>query len=172
MAVIGVIVGAVLSLFGAWLTMRSNLQQAKLKFEYDKKVSQGNLRRERLEELYILVCHWSNEFFADYMALGLVMDGHQSYNEYLDDFNSRQRSHDFSRIEMIVDVYGQALTDEYQSVIVARSRINEIRHLHKCAYKCGETGERYKKPAADAQLLMGQALDQLKLAIAAEAKVN
>lgn len=169
-AVIGVVVGAILSLFGAWLTMRSNLQQSKLKFEYENKISQGNLRRERLEELYILVCHWSNEFFSDYMALGLVMDGHQSYNEYLDDFNSRNRTHDFSRIEMIVDVYGQALSEEYQAVIVARSKINEIKHLHKSAYKRGETGAGYKKPAADAQLLLGRALDQLKLAIAENAK--
>lgn len=169
-AVIGVIVGAVLSLFGAWLTMRSNLQQAKLKFEYENMIGKGNQRRERLEELYILICHWSNEFFADYMALGLVMDGHQSYNDYLDDFNSRNRSHDYSRIQMIIDVYGESLNEQYDAVKVARDRINDIKHAHKKSYMRREDGALFKRPAADAQLLLGEALSELKNAIAREAR--
>ena len=172
LGVMGVVVGALLSIFGTWLTMRSNLQQAKLKLEYERKVSQGNLRRERLEELHVLVSAWGKEFFSNYMSLDLVMKGHQSYNDYLDDFISKERNVDFSRIEMIVDIYGRGLLERYGDVLEARYEVNKVNGAHKNAYRRGESGEKFVGPAADAQLRLGDTIEELKLAIAVEARVG
>lgn len=168
--VIGVLLGTLLSVFSAWLTNRSSLMQLKVKFKHEEKLSAGKVRKERLEELYILVCHWSNMFFSQYMNLGLVMRGHISYNDYLDMVNSSENKYDYSRIEMIVDIYGGGVAEAFKAVEIARGVVNDVSARHKSAYKRGESGEGFVDPANEAQLLIGDALDAMKRAIAREAR--
>lgn len=164
--VLGVFFGAMISSITAWITTNLNTRQSLLRFKIEEQAKKNNLQKERLEELYILVCHWGNEFFAIYASLNLVMRGHCTYNEHLDMITSKQIKHDFSRIEMIVDVYGSDISDAFKSVLNARELINKITSAHKSSYRNGETGERYIQPATDAQIKLSDAIDSLKMAIA------
>ena len=81
---LGVIVGAVLSIFGVWLTNRSNIKQLKIQLNHEKFTKETEIKRERLEELYILVSQWLNVMFGHSLKLSLVMRGDIDYNQYLD----------------------------------------------------------------------------------------
>jgi len=54
---LGVLFGSLLTTFGVWLTNRANAKQIKAQLEHDERLHRQRLTKERLEELYILVCH-------------------------------------------------------------------------------------------------------------------
>ena len=80
----GVLFGSLLTTFGVWLTNRANARQIKQQLEHEEKLNNKRIAKERLEELYVLVCGWLNNFFGYYMSLSLVMKGEITYNQYLD----------------------------------------------------------------------------------------
>lgn len=81
---LGVIIGAVLSIIGVWLTNRASIKQLNTQLEHEKSVKADALKREKLEELYILVDNWLGGVFSHYIKLTLVMRGEIDYNQYLD----------------------------------------------------------------------------------------
>jgi len=166
---IGAVVGAVLSLLGSWLTSLSSIKQLKLQLSHQERVEHERAKQERLEELYMLIGHWSNEIFGKYLYLTLVMKGQNDYNNYLNYIieNSSNFKHDFNRIEMIVDLYGNELKEDYLNIIAIRDRWNKIESEHKKAYKSGEIeATRFLKPSADVQLEIGKAVDDFRKKIA------
>jgi len=167
----GVIFGSLLTTFGVWLTNNANAKRQMQQLAHEERLSSQKIKKERLEELYILVCHWGNLFFSQYMNLNLVMDGHIDYNEYLDRTSTKDLGgFDFSRIEMIIDIYGAQLGPAYEKVMEAREAINEVNAAHKSAYKQGRAGDVFKRPAADAQMAFGEACDELKRVISEAAR--
>ncbi len=168
----GVLFGALLTTFSVWLTNKANFRNLKEQLRHGEKLNNSKQRKERLEELYILISHWNNLFFSHYLNLTLVMRGQIDYNQYLDAINSSDnKGIDFSRIEMIIDVYGAEFSDAYKKVIKVRERINAINASHKRAYLNGSSGEDFLDVAADAQIALGNACDILKLQIAEAARV-
>ncbi|WP_346833845.1 hypothetical protein ABDZ23_23800 [Pseudomonas koreensis] len=167
----GVLFGSLLTTFGVWLTNNANAKRQMQQLAHEERMSSQRIKKERLEELYILVCHWGNLFFSQYMSLKLVMDGHIDYNEYLDRTSATDlKGFDFSRMEMIIDIYGSQLGKAYELVMEARSKINEVNADHKFAYQRGEPSDIYIKPAADAQIAFGEACDELKRVISEAAR--
>lgn len=84
-------------------------------------------KRERLEELYVLVTKWVQSFNGQALQLSLVMQGHISYNEYLDGvLDDDEDDVDFGRLQMIVDIYGEELGKGFQGLLKCREEINEI----------------------------------------------
>ena len=81
---LGVIIGAVLSIIGVWLTNRASIKQLNTQLEHEKSVKADALKREKLEELYILVDNWLGGVSSHYIKLTLVMRGEIDYNQYLD----------------------------------------------------------------------------------------
>jgi len=167
----GVLFGSLLTTFGVWLTNNANSKRQMQQLAHEERMSSQRIKKERLEELYILVCHWGNLFFSQYMSLKLVMDGHIDYNEYLERTSATDlKGFDFSRIEMIIDIYGVQLGKAYELVMEARSDINKINAEHKLAYQRGVSGAIFKEPAADAQMAFGEACDELKRVISEAAR--
>ncbi|NMZ69507.1 hypothetical protein SAMN05216370_0203 [Pseudomonas peli] len=169
---LGVIFGSLLTTLGVWLTNSSNRKQLKLQLEHEKRLQSQQLAKERLEELYILVCHWQHGMFSNFMNLTLVMKGHTDYNQYLDTIINEKPSNrvDFSRLEMILGVYGEQVQPAYDATLKIRDYINSIESDHKSAYRHGKPGEAFLKPFSDAQIEFGTACDVLKDKIALAAR--
>jgi hypothetical protein len=170
---VGVVVGAVISIFGVWLTNRSSIKQLNIQLEHEKSTRADALKREKLEELYILVDKWLDGIFNHYLKLTLVMRGEIDYNQYLDQVieEGKKNTVDFSRLGMIVDIYAHELQSSYKKIMEARSEINKISAAHKRAYKAGDfNGEKYLKPYTDAQIKLEELTELFKKNIAEHAK--
>lgn len=160
---VGVLCGGLIAVFSSWLAGRASLRQLERQLAHGESLSYKKLRRERLEELYILVCYWQAEFIDEYSSLILVMKGVVDYNQHLDNLiNKDRRGVEFNRIQMIFDVYGLALRESYEAILAVRADINVIHGAHKQSYKRGEDGIKYIAPTQEAQLRLGAAFDRLK----------
>lgn len=170
---LGIIIGAALSILGVWLSNRSNIKQLTIQLQHEKETNAASLRREKLEELYILVDKWSSGIFGHYLNLTLVMRGEIDYNQYLDQVieQGKENTVDFSRLGMIVDIYGLELQSSYERLMEAREELNKISAAHKQAYKSGDVdGKKYLKPYTDAQLKLEALTESFKKEIAEHAK--
>jgi len=169
----GVVVGAVISIFGVWLTNRSSIKQLNIQLEHEKLTDADTLKREKLEELYILVDKWLSGIFSHYLKLTLVMKGDIDYNQYLDKVieEGKENTFDFGRLEMIVDIYGHKLQSSYKKMMAARDELNKVSAAHKRAYKSGDIdGEKYLNPYTDAQLKLNELAESFKKEIADHVK--
>ena len=61
------------------------------------------------------------------------------YNDYYDIVmdSSQERTYDFNRLEMILNIYAPELKDIYHNVIQARGNLNDIEGKHKQSYTRG-----------------------------------
>jgi hypothetical protein len=136
---VGVCVGALLSVLGVWLSNRATLKHLKIQLQHERDLKAENLLRERFEELYVLVEHWLNGLFGNYMSLNMVMQGKLTYNQHLDQIieNGNSSKHDFQRLEMIINIYALSIKEKYDAVMEARSKLNEISTVHKLEYEKG-----------------------------------
>ena len=168
----GVLFGSLLTTFGVWLTNRSNAKNLLTQLKHEEVVHRQRASKERLEELYILVSHWQNGMFANYLHLTLVMKGETDYNQYLDSVIKlgSENGMDFSRVEMIVGVYGTQLKNSYEAALVAREALNAISLNHKRAYKRSEPGDGFLPAFNEAQSNLDAVCDALKQAIADAAR--
>src|SRR5690606_20540965 len=147
----GVIFGSLLTTLGVWLTNRANRRHLKIQLAHEERLVRQRVAKERLEELYVLVCHWLQGLFENHLHLMLVMKGSTDYNKYLDSVLA-MKSRDISRLEMIIDVYGESVQPSYAAVLKARTSVNEIAAAHKEAYLRGEPGVRFIDPFTRAQV--------------------
>ena len=151
----GVIIGSILSVFGVWLSNRANISQLQIQLQHEKESRRENTQRQRLEELYVIVGAWLNNIAINYMSLAMVMQGKLSYNDHLDMVikNQGELRYDFNRLEMLIDIYAIDLKSEYEAVIEARGKLNEVAKQHKWAYEEGNTdGEVFLKSYINAQV--------------------
>jgi len=169
----GILIGAIISIFGVWLTNRSNINQLRMQLVHERASRAEDTKKERLEELYILVGHWLNRIFGNYISLSMVMQGKLDYNQHLDQVikSGNKQGHDFNRLEMIIDVYAHALKPAYEKVLEAISELNEVSLEHKHAYEQGNIdGDKFLKPYTSAQLKVESLGEVLKKEIAEYAK--
>jgi len=145
---IGVIIGALLSTFGVWLTNRTSLKQLKIQLSHQKEEDKISIKRERLEELYILTDKWLGGFTNQFLRLTLVMNGKIDYNQYLDTVVKEGKSSQvaFERLKMILDIYGQEVKDDFKSIFDCRDEINNIISKHKERYRDGVNDSSYLEP--------------------------
>jgi len=170
---IGAVLGASISIFGVWLNNRSSIKQLLIQHNNDKRVRASELKREKLEELYVLVDKWLNAMGGQYLMLSIVMEGKIDYNEYLDQVieKGEKQSLDFSRFQMIVDMYCNEIQSCYQKLMTARDDINTIISAHKVAYKAGDIdGEKYVAPYTFAMKNLEKLGSSFKKEIAEHAK--
>ena len=171
---LGVLIGAVISIVGVWLANRSNIEQLKIQLEHQKQTNDILLKKEKLEELYILVDKWLGGVFFHYLNLTMVMRGEIDYNQYLDMVkkDGKEKTVDFTRLSMIVDIYGHELQTSYKKIMDARDELNKVSIAHKRAYKAGDfEGETYLKPYTTAQIKLEKLTELFKKEIAAHAKI-
>ncbi|MFB9215709.1 hypothetical protein [Vibrio sinaloensis] len=144
----GVLIGAGLGLSGVVFANRSSLSRLKLQLETERQRESNQVKRERLEELYVLMSQWVNKFFSNFFKLTLVMEGTIDYNRYLDEIIEEGKSSpvDFQRMEMILNIYGRELLPAYQDILKCRDQIAEMATAHKVDYKQGKNCKNYVEP--------------------------
>ncbi|MFM5356842.1 hypothetical protein [Aeromonas veronii] len=163
LGLLGVISGSLLTTLGVALTNRSNRAHLKMQLEHDERLQSKALSKERLEELYVLVCHWQHSMFSHHLKLRLVMSGDSSYNQYLDKIISEKTDDvDFNRLEMIIGIYGGQVKKSYEMALIIRGKINEIHTMHKSAYLRNEDGHIFIHPFDTLQQEFIKAVDKLK----------
>lgn len=173
LGILGVLVGAIISIFGVWLTNVSNSKQLRIQLLHEKISHENSIKRERLEELYVLVGHWLNGLASNYLSLSMVMQGKLDYGQHSDLAikDGEKIKYDFNRLEMIMGIYAHELLPYYQKVIEARTELNKISIEHRHSYDQGDIeGSRFLKPYTAAQLVIEEHGGLLKEKIAKHAK--
>ena len=119
-ALIGGVIGFVASILRDYLVENKK-----------EKIRQEILKKERLEELYILLSQWSSAFSINGSNLLSVMNNDITYNQYLDLLNNRKNNFDFHRIDMLVNIYATELDEYYKKVLSARDESNKVKTKFK-----------------------------------------
>jgi hypothetical protein len=135
------IITGVAAFLGVVLTNRYNFTRIKLENEIDAERKRRDLHRERGEELYVAVDKWLRVIGTNYLSILRVMHGKLTYNQHneLTLKWSEQKGYDFSRLEMIIDVYFPDIKDSYSKVLEARTEINRISAEHERQFNSGKT---------------------------------
>jgi len=135
----------------------------------DKKQKEKNkqLKRERLEELHILISHWSNNLLGNGLNLLAVMQEKLDYNQYLDLIIEKEVNYDFQRIEMILNIYASELDETHNKLLELRGELNDIAIKYKHQYESGNfDGEIFIKPYVEIQIKFEKYVNILKNEIA------
>ncbi|KZY44181.1 hypothetical protein ABMY47_10205 [Pseudoalteromonas sp. BZP1] len=164
----GVLIGAGLGFSGVIFANISSSARLKLQMEMEKQHERNVIKRERLEELYVLISKWINNAFSYYFNLTLVMKGKIDYNQYLDEIieDGNSKKVDFQRIEMILNIYGRELLPLYEDILKSREKINNMASEHKNSYREGRDCKSYIKPYSLLHKELELQVENLKLKLA------
>lgn len=169
---LGVAFGTSLTGGVAWFTTIAATRQLQIQLEHQELLQKRMLERERLEELFVLVGHWLDGLSGRFMALTLVMQGHQDYNHYLDSIITSESRGDLQRMEMILGIYGQEVSSSYQQAVAAREQVNDLIAEHRQAYERGENGMQFVEPFTKLHLKLIEKCETLRADIAQLARTK
>jgi len=120
LSMIGIIIGFGLSVLKDFITEKTK-----------KKYKENELRRNKLEELYIEVDKWFN--YSSLNQANFILSLSTDKN-YLDLSEERKKfNYDLIKIEMIISVYIEKLKDEYNEIITKKTELSklEMKELNK-----------------------------------------
>lgn len=152
--ILGAIIGFGLSVLKDFITEKTK-----------KKFKENELKREKAEELYILLEKWADFFFSQKNHLVLVMDGHIDYNEYLDYIinEGEKNKVDFKRIDMIINIYFDKLLSFDEKVRKQMEIVNNIEYEYKKEYENGNIdGKQYINLLLSETLKTTESIDKIK----------
>ncbi|WOE81636.1 hypothetical protein RZO07_10530 [Pseudomonas protegens] len=121
----GVIFGSLLTTFGVWLTNRSNAKQAAQRLEHEERVSSEKVRKERLEELYVLVGVWGDKAVSDFEDFVSKMRGFNLDEPEFSDGKGRGES-PLIRIGMIISIYSDTAVDSFGAVEESFGKVSNL----------------------------------------------
>jgi hypothetical protein len=105
-SIIGIIVGFGLSVLKDFISEKTK-----------KNFKENELKREKAEELYILLEKYKDSFFIKCNDLSTVLKKDLIYNEYLDKtIKVSSENYNFSRMEMLLKIYFKELYPKYKLV--------------------------------------------------------
>lgn len=134
-----------------------------------RKYKEIEIRREKAEELYLLLESWSNAFFSRNSMLILVMKNEITYNDYLDNFieEGKKRNVNYKRIDMLINLYFKSLLPHYLEILKQRDIIADIESIHKKEYKKGNiNGQKFIKLFNDETIKLHNLIDDFKKEVA------
>ncbi|MDY3201379.1 MAG: hypothetical protein RBQ84_10535, partial [Arcobacter sp.] len=113
LSMIGIIIGFGLSVLKDFITEKTK-----------KKYKENELRRNKLEELYIEVDKWFN--YSSLNQANFILSLSTDKN-YLDLSEERKKfNYDLIKIEMIISVYIEKLKDEYNEIITKKTELSKL----------------------------------------------
>ncbi|KQT37650.1 hypothetical protein [Methylophilus sp. Leaf414] len=161
---------AFIAFFGVWLTNWNNRQSLKLQREHDITLQNKRISKERLEELHILVGHWSRLGVQRFVRGQALMYGDTTLKQYHDTKFEPPPNYDYSRLEMIVGIYGEAFSVRFQSVRDVLSKIKNIEDEYIQTYEADLPKSELIEPYAKQHLEFMKAINLLKNEIVKAAK--
>jgi hypothetical protein len=148
-----IITGAA-AFLGVLLTNKFHFKRIKLEHDIEAERKRQDLYRDRGEELYVSVEKWLSGIQTNYLSVLRVMQGKLTYDGHteLTIKSAEKQTHDFTRLEMLIDVYFPETKSLYMKVHEARKAINKVWFEHERQYEGGDTdGLRFIAPFVDAQ---------------------
>lgn len=115
------ITGAISSGLFVWLTSKQTLNER-------RKTAAEQRKLERLEELYVLFEHWSNDLFSAYLTSVQRHKGILTPKEEHDRMAVllKESKSDVTRLMMLVDIHMPELKKEFDKVIESRDKNSEF----------------------------------------------
>jgi surfactin synthase thioesterase subunit len=100
------------------------------------------LRRTKLEELFLMVTDWVKAININSLTIHSAMIGDLDYNQANDLIidhlkDSKNSKNSFANVEMLIALYFPELKADYQALHESRAQINKTTQMHKRAYKEG-----------------------------------
>ncbi len=140
-ALFGTIVGALIAVFGAWLTNRSSARILRLQLQHTSDEKARDTARLRREDLYIECRQYFGDVVSYFLPYRAVMEGRLTFNQALDMTIKRDspRERDPHHVFMLVDFYFPEFKEELQEIVGTRDRLNKIVHGFKQQYRNGDT---------------------------------
>ncbi|WP_304546107.1 hypothetical protein [Sulfurimonas microaerophilic] len=136
----GVFIGSAFTLLGTWYTNKAHDKRFKSQFEYDDKIRQEILIREKLEELYIVSNKYFNTLISHQLPYRMVMEGELTFNQALDLIIEWGEKKDYEpqRLTMLINMYFPELKKQYDEILKIRNSLNDIKNAYKEQYKSGD----------------------------------
>ena len=143
-----------------------------MQLNHQESVERKRISRERLEELYLLVCKRQTNLFANFLNLRLLFTQAIDLSQFLDtQIKGDDSKFDLDRLEMILGIYAESLSGDHLRVSNAIDAVHQIFTEHRAAYKRGDLDGAERLPKLQvAQLSLNTSLERLKHAIAALAR--
>jgi hypothetical protein len=135
----------------------------------------GNVEQSRLEELFILFKKWTLHIDLIYIKHATAMKGDIDYQAMLDMVieQCNKNSFDFTRIEMLIDLYFPNIKPAYERLIETRTKANRFMLEYGKQYVEGNTdGRKFLAPFLDAQNEFSQEAERVKKLIAEQANLG
>jgi hypothetical protein len=135
----------------------------------------GNVEQSRLEELFILFKKWTLNIELIYINHARAMKGDIDYQAMLDMVieQCNKNSFDFTRIEMLIDLYFPNIKPAYERLIETRTKANRFMLEYGNQYVEGNTdGRRFLAPFLDAQNEFSQEAERVIKLIAEQANLE
>lgn len=161
-------VGGTLALLSVFFTNKSNTTRLKVQLDHESQQRKVELLRNRGEELYELSDKWLKMFAGYYLRRSAVMQNKLTYNECfdLDIKEGKERSDNYGRIAMLIDVYFPSTRPAYDKINENRMELNKIETAFSRAYENGDAdGARFITPYVQYQHFIEQAGEEFKTLI-------
>jgi hypothetical protein len=137
---VGTMMGALITLFGVWLTNRSSIRVLSMQLQHDRDEKQRDKTRERHEQLYIECRRYFGDIVSYFLPYRSVMRGDMTYNLALDmTIADGKSSSDANRVFMLVDFYFPEFKDDLLEVVRVRDQLNKIMSGFSEQYRTGDT---------------------------------
>jgi hypothetical protein len=133
---------ATLAVTGLVTLIGSGFGTAFVNYWLTERRARRELRRTKLEELFLVVTDWVKAININSLAIHSVMIGDMDYNQandlIIDHLKDSKSSKDsFANVEMLIALYFPELKGDYQALHESRKQINKTTQMHKRAYKEG-----------------------------------
>ena len=142
---IGALAGGLLTFIAVSQTNKSNLMVLKLQLEHAEKLQLQQLSRERLEELYGLIGKWSDFVFSAVVHAGMFIQREITYEEYMSRYSLKEVEGmtlvDYTRIHMIIGVYGKSFRESHQTAKNAIDKLLSVIGTYETALRQGASNE-------------------------------
>ncbi|MFA6412879.1 MAG: hypothetical protein WCW53_09290 [Syntrophales bacterium] len=138
-AILTALLTAGFTLLGVWITNKASNQRLKIQLEHERLLKTEELKREKLEELYVVTKKFLDTLVVHYLPFRMVMYGEINFNQALDMAIETGTKRDFEphRVTMLIDLYYPELRTEFDKIMNIREKLNDIVDGYKEQYKRG-----------------------------------
>ncbi|MFJ2384284.1 hypothetical protein [Pseudomonas protegens] len=167
------IFGSLITVLGVWLTNKSNERQAILRIKHESELNRGVVRKERLEELFVLVYEWSTLLINEFIFYkSRMVNGDRLLGITALDRPARISDEASTRINMIVTIYGDGVLQYYNSAFNTSRELAEIWYDFDMSDKSSKNSTRLLGLAGDLNESLHEKLGELQKAIIRAARAT
>lgn len=125
---IGAIFGALVTLLGSLVANRYNAKQALVQLQYQESMEGRKVKKDRLEELYVLTSIWESAYIDGAQSIVQLASGDVGLKDYFEAHNEVVKlDNDFLRASMLCEIYGEETDVERKDLLAAISRFESLR---------------------------------------------